>query len=92
MIGDKLLAAIEGRSVTLYCIHEGRLMLKDFDSVGMGNRMVVVELTHLRYKGKEYLLIFGNEKEDIKPCFKCIVYELSENKLRFIKKAKIFGR
>ena len=92
VIKDKWMAAIEGRSVTLYCIHEQHLMLKDFDSVGMGNRLVVVELSHLSYKGRDYLLVFGNEKEDVKPKFKCIVYELNENKLRFIKKATLFGR
>jgi len=44
--------------------------------VGIGNQFVLVELQHLRYKNKDYLLFFGNEKEDIKPYFKCLVYEL----------------
>lgn len=82
--------AVEKKCITLYRIHDENLILKDFDSVGIGNKMVLVELQHLKYKGKDYLLVFGNEKEEIKPYFKCLVYELSEEKLKFIKKASLF--
>ena len=86
------MAAVEGRSVTLYCIHELNLILKDFDSVTMGNRLMIVEISHLCYKDRDYLLVFGNEKENLKPNFKCLVYQINKNKLRFIKKATLFSR
>ena len=35
-------------------------MVKDFDAIGIGNRLIIVDLQHVHYKGKEYLLIFGN--------------------------------
>ena len=54
--------------------------------------MIVVELQHIKYKGKDYLLIFGNQKEEIKSYFNCLVYELTDNKLKFVKKANLFER
>lgn len=35
-------------------------MLKDYDSIGIGNRLILVDLCHLKYKNKDYLLVFGN--------------------------------
>ena len=64
--------------------------MKDFDSIRIGNQLIVVELQHLKYKNKDYLLIFGNEKEDVKPYFKCLVYELDDEKLKLVKKASLF--
>lgn len=49
-------------------------MVKDFDAIGIGNRLILVDIYHINYKKKDYLLVFGNEKEDIKPFFKCLVY------------------
>ena len=84
------MVAIEKKCITLYRIHNEHLVIKDFDSVGIGNQFIVIELQHLKYKNKDYLLIFGNEKEGVKPNFKCLVYELSEEKLKFVKKACLF--
>ena len=67
-------------------------MVKDFDAINIGNRFIIVDLQHVNYKGKDYLIIFGNEKEDIKPFFKCLVYDITSEKLSFIKKATLFER
>jgi len=55
-----MLVIVEKKTITLYHIHDEHLMLKDFDSVGIGSNFLLVELSHLKYKGKDYLLIFGN--------------------------------
>ena len=89
MNGLSLIAAVEKKCITLYRIYNGRLILKDFDSIGIGSRLMLVELRELRYKGKDYLLVFGNEEEEAKTSFKCLVYEISREKLRFVKKASI---
>jgi hypothetical protein len=44
----------------------------------------------VRYQGKDYLLLLGNEKEGVKPFLKCLVYLLEDDKLKFIKKASLF--
>lgn len=67
-------------------------MVKDFDAIGIGNKLILVDIYHINYKKKDYLLVFGNEKEDIKPFFKCLVYEIACDKLKFIKKATLFER
>lgn len=84
--------AVEKKCIILYRIHNESLIIKDFDSIGIGNKMILTDLQHLKYKSKDYLLVFGNEKEDVKPYFKCLVYELTEEKLKFIKKASLFER
>lgn len=55
-----MLVAIEKKSITLYHIHDEHLMLKDFDSVGIGSKLVLCELTYVNYKARNYLLVFGN--------------------------------
>jgi hypothetical protein len=40
VIEGRLLAAVEKQCVTLYHIQDGQLMLKDFDAVGAGSRML----------------------------------------------------
>ncbi len=35
-------------------------MVKDFDAIRVGNRFIIVELQYVNYKGKDYLIIFGN--------------------------------
>lgn len=92
IINNQLVAAVERKCITLYHIHDEHLMLKDFDSVGIGNKLIVVELCHVCYKNRDYLLVFGNEREDVKPYFKCLVYEITNQKLLFIKKANLFAR
>ena len=92
VINNKYLLAIEKKCITLYRIHEEHIITKDFNSVGIENHFIVVELQHLKYKNKDYVLIFGNEKEDVKPNFKCLVYELQDSKLKFIKKATLFEK
>ena len=77
IINNRFLVAVEKKCITLSRIHNEHLIIKDFDSIGIGSQLVVVELQHLKYKDRDYLLIFGNEKEDVKPYFKCLVYELS---------------
>ena len=54
------MVAIEKICITLYRIHNEHLIIKDFDSVGIGSQFIVVELQHLKYKNKDYLLVFGN--------------------------------
>lgn len=61
-------------------------MVKDFDSIGIGNRMVLVDAQHVEYKDRDFLLFFGNEKDDLQPYFKCIIYEVIGSKLKYIKK------
>lgn len=60
VINNSFLVAIEKICITLYRIHNENLILKDFDSVGIGSQFIVVELQHLKYKGQDYLLVFGN--------------------------------
>lgn len=60
IVNQKLLIAVEKKCITLYRIHNESLIIKDFDSVGIGNNLILTELQHLKYKGKDYLLLFGN--------------------------------
>jgi hypothetical protein len=74
VINNKHLIAVEKKCITVYRIHNEHLIIKDFDSIGIGSKLLLTDLQHLKYKGKDYLLVFGNEKEDVKTFFKCLVY------------------
>lgn len=74
VINNSHVVAVEKKCITLYKIQGDQLMVKDFDAIGIGNRLILVDIYHITYKKKDYLLVFGNEKEDIKPYFKCLVY------------------
>lgn len=73
--------------MTLYQIDNEEIHLKDFDSVSLEKKLNVVEMKHICYQRKNYLLIFGNEKEKKEDFLKCMVYEIRDQKFIFIKKA-----
>ena len=52
--------AVEKKCITLYKIQGEQLMVKDFDAIGIGNRLILVDIYHINYKKKDYLLVFGN--------------------------------
>ena len=47
-------------------------------------------MKYIQHEGKHYVLIFGNEKEKKEDFFKCIVYEIKDQKFIFIKKNNIW--
>ncbi len=40
-------------------------MVKDYDSIGVGNRLVIVDAQHVEYKDRDFILFFGNEKDNM---------------------------
>lgn len=42
IIHKKILIAVEKKCITLYRIHNEHLIIKDFDSIGIGSKMVLV--------------------------------------------------
>lgn len=44
-------------------------------------------MKHVQYENKNYVLIFGNEKDAKIDYFKCLIYEVKDMQLTFIKKA-----
>ena len=51
---------IERKFLTLYQIDNEEIQLKDFDSVSLEKKLIVVEMKHIQYEGKHYVIIFGN--------------------------------
>ena len=68
------------------------LSLKDFDSSGIGKKFSFVDMKHLVYKNKHYVIIFGNSKESTKVFFSGLVFEVTRGKLKFIKKNLIAAK
>ena len=78
---------IERKYINLYEVDENLdLSLKDFDSSGIGKKFSFVDMKHLTYKNKNYVIIFGNSKESTKVYFSGLVFEVTRGKLKFIKK------
>jgi hypothetical protein len=74
VIKNKMIVAVEKKCVSLYSIQGDHFLVKDFDAIGIGNRIVLVDTQHVVYKGRDFVLFFGNEKDDAVPFFKCLVY------------------
>ncbi len=90
MIRKELVVAIEKKTVSLYQIDNERLILKDFDCINLGKKFSCVEMSHVCYKKRNYVLIFGNERDSLKSYFKCIVFEFKMMSLLFIKKSILY--
>ena len=87
ILPNDFIMTIERKYINLYEIDENLdLSLKDFDSSGIGKKFSFVDMKHLMYKNKHYVIIFGNSKESTKVFFSGHVFEVSRGKLKFIKK------
>lgn len=84
-----LLVAIERKCLTLYQIDDDIVRLKDYDLTQIGGKFSCIDLVYVSYCGCDYLLTFGNEKEFEKTQFKCIVFEIKDLCLCFVKKVVI---
>lgn len=60
--GDQLLVAIERKCLTLYEVEGSDVLLKDFDSVSLEKRLTVIEMKHVQYLSRSYVLIFCIER------------------------------
>lgn len=88
VLPNNYLIAIERKYINLYQIEENLgLSLKDFDSNGLGKKFTFTEIKHVNYKGRDYALIFGNQKYQFKAIFLVLVFEVSKGILRFVKRA-----
>ena len=54
------MVTIERKCLTLYQIDHDDIQLKDFDSVSLEKKLVVIEMKYIQHEGKHYVLIFGN--------------------------------
>jgi hypothetical protein len=58
--GEQIMVTIERKCLTLYQIDHDDIQLKDFDSVSLEKKLVVIEMKYIQHEGKHYVLIFGN--------------------------------
>lgn len=65
IVKNKQLVAVEKKCVSLYSLQGTHLVVKDYDSIGVGNRMVIVDAQHVQYKDRDFILFFGNEKDNM---------------------------
>lgn len=60
--GDQLIIAIERKCLTLYQLDGEDVVLRDFDSVSLEKKLTVIEMKHVQYMSRNYVLIFCNER------------------------------
>lgn len=55
-----MIIAVEKKCLTLYHLDGIQIHLKDFDTVSLGKKFIIVDIKHINYNNTNYILVFGN--------------------------------
>jgi hypothetical protein len=88
---NEYILAIERKCISLYESDGHEINIKDYDSSGIGKKTTLVEVKHVNFNAKDYILIFGNDKEGSKSYFGVVVYQIVDSHLIFIKKETVWN-
>ena len=82
--------AVQRKCISLYETDGHEIDLKDYDSAGISKKTTLVEVKHVHFNGKDYVMIFGNDKEGSKTYFGVLVYEIVDSRLIYVRKSTIW--